>query len=171
MLSFWLSNSCHFLNCLKQYSGEEVGMLLCSGFYADCESSPDPPNSEFLGEWNWSPAREEPHSTPVDWWLVCSHTMFNIHLFTNAHLYICCVLKPWNSRLSHYIYLRFVYVWICLHFFPWAFFESSSPLDNGSRHCHLVIQWHLLRKKYMLPPNIPQRTQSIKDLRFQSIGD
>ena len=25
MLSFWLSNTCHFLNCLKQYSGEEVG--------------------------------------------------------------------------------------------------------------------------------------------------
>ncbi|KAG8145016.1 hypothetical protein E2320_013396 [Naja naja] len=24
MLSFWLSNTCHFLNCLKQYSGEEV---------------------------------------------------------------------------------------------------------------------------------------------------
>lgn len=23
MLSFWLSNTCHFLNCLKQYSGEE----------------------------------------------------------------------------------------------------------------------------------------------------
>ncbi|XP_054980528.1 unconventional myosin-Vc [Sorex araneus] len=26
MLSFWLSNSCHFLNCLKQYSGEEEFM-------------------------------------------------------------------------------------------------------------------------------------------------
>lgn len=32
MLSFWLSNTCHFLNCLKQYSGEEVGRwpALCS---------------------------------------------------------------------------------------------------------------------------------------------
>lgn len=33
MLSFWLSNTCHFLNCLKQYSGEEVGgahlLVLC----------------------------------------------------------------------------------------------------------------------------------------------
>ncbi|KAK2498686.1 hypothetical protein MC885_019825 [Smutsia gigantea] len=26
MLSFWLSNTCHFLNCLKQYSGEEEFM-------------------------------------------------------------------------------------------------------------------------------------------------
>nr|XP_004662536.2 unconventional myosin-Vc isoform X1 [Jaculus jaculus] len=26
MLSFWLSNACHFLNCLKQYSGEEEFM-------------------------------------------------------------------------------------------------------------------------------------------------
>ncbi|XP_011228884.1 unconventional myosin-Vc isoform X1 [Ailuropoda melanoleuca] len=28
MLSFWLSNTCHFLNCLKQYSGEEEFMKL-----------------------------------------------------------------------------------------------------------------------------------------------
>uniref|UniRef100_A0A8C8SM34 Myosin VC n=1 Tax=Pelusios castaneus TaxID=367368 RepID=A0A8C8SM34_9SAUR len=26
MMSFWLSNTCHFLNCLKQYSGEEEFM-------------------------------------------------------------------------------------------------------------------------------------------------
>ena len=32
MLSFWLSNTCHFLNCLKQYSGEEVGTPACSVF-------------------------------------------------------------------------------------------------------------------------------------------
>ncbi|XP_047718099.1 unconventional myosin-Vc isoform X1 [Prionailurus viverrinus] len=30
MLSFWLSNTCHFLNCLKQYSGEEEFMKLNS---------------------------------------------------------------------------------------------------------------------------------------------
>lgn len=38
MLSFWLSNTCHFLNCLKQYSGEEVGLPAHSVFYADCQS-------------------------------------------------------------------------------------------------------------------------------------
>uniref|UniRef100_A0A8C0P2E3 Unconventional myosin-Va n=1 Tax=Canis lupus familiaris TaxID=9615 RepID=A0A8C0P2E3_CANLF len=30
MLSFWLSNTCHFLNCLRQYSGEEEFMKLNS---------------------------------------------------------------------------------------------------------------------------------------------
>ena len=38
MLSFWLSNACHFLNCLKQYSGEEVGTPACSVFCIDCQS-------------------------------------------------------------------------------------------------------------------------------------
>lgn len=27
MLSFWLSNTYHLLNCLKQYSGEEVSVI------------------------------------------------------------------------------------------------------------------------------------------------
>lgn len=26
-ISFWLANTCRFLHCLKQYSGEEVGLL------------------------------------------------------------------------------------------------------------------------------------------------
>lgn len=38
MLSFWLSNTCHFLNCLKQYSGEECqacwSMRVCRAFPA-----------------------------------------------------------------------------------------------------------------------------------------
>ena len=56
MTSFWLSNTCRLLHCLKQYSGDEVSAKTSPAPKGHLRTTKVPPKPHFLGHSDVRPA-------------------------------------------------------------------------------------------------------------------